>query len=122
MNLTREQTIIEHRKMWNWIAEETLKRKTKMTKEDYFLEHPDLEIPKCAKCYCCDYSMRNGMHDCCKVCPIKWGNNDGDRCTILESGEINIFVIWDNSICYDELFTYEESAKLAKQIAELPEK
>lgn len=35
--LTREQTIAEHRKMWNWIAEECLRRKEKVEKADYFI-------------------------------------------------------------------------------------
>lgn len=31
MELTREQAIAEHRKMWYWIAEETERRKEKYT-------------------------------------------------------------------------------------------
>lgn len=32
MKLTREQDIAEHRKMWYWIAEETIKRQERRIK------------------------------------------------------------------------------------------
>ena len=34
--LTREEAINEHRKMWNWIADETLKQKRKVNENEYF--------------------------------------------------------------------------------------
>lgn len=44
--LTREQAIEEHRKMWNWIADETLKQKRKVNENEYF-QHINLtDIPK----------------------------------------------------------------------------
>ena len=36
MKLTREQAIMEHRKMWNWIADETLRLKRRVPKDNYF--------------------------------------------------------------------------------------
>ncbi len=32
MELTKEEAIANHRKMWNWIAEETLKQERKVEK------------------------------------------------------------------------------------------
>lgn len=44
--LTKEKAIEEHRKMWNWIADETLKQKRKVNENEYF-QHLNLtDIPK----------------------------------------------------------------------------
>lgn len=42
-NLTKEQAIEEHRKMWNWISYECLNRKCKVDKHAYFDKHPELK-------------------------------------------------------------------------------
>lgn len=114
LNLTREQTIKKHRKMWNWIAYETLKRKRKVLKEDYFEEHGISMIPYC-ECYCCDYDYDYSIkYDSyrCKACPIIWPDN--------------MTCPNDNSL-YEQFYScrnkdYKEAAELARQIAELPEK
>lgn len=35
---SREDFLFHHRKMWNWIADQTLKLKRKVYKEEYFDE------------------------------------------------------------------------------------
>lgn len=134
MNLSREQTIIEHRKMWNWIAEETLKRKVKVTKNDYFLEHPECKAPFFANCYCCDYAMeqfrqyksyyykdKKDKVSFCDFCPIKWGSKTKDKCIKYTSDIIGVFAkgIFAK---YEYTNKYKSAARLAKIIAELPEK
>lgn len=39
MKLTRRQAVVNHRKMWQWIKKETLKRKKCVEKSDYFKEN-----------------------------------------------------------------------------------
>ena len=45
MRLTREQAIAEHRKMWNWIADETEKLKRRVGEREYFLAMGIRKIP-----------------------------------------------------------------------------
>ena len=45
MGLTKSEAIANHRKMWNWIADETMKRKCKVEKWDYFKAHGITDIP-----------------------------------------------------------------------------
>lgn len=110
MNLTREQAIIEHRKMWNWIADETLKRERKVDKEDYFREHREYSQIPIHFCWCCEYCEYIEMRFC-NECIIDWGF---ERCTNTHSSYRN----WRQCDNYD----YIEAAKYAKQIAELPER
>lgn len=105
-NLTREQAIKEHRKMWNWIADETLKRERKVYKEEYF-EHFENRYPErpIYDCWCCEYANR------CDKCPVAWGE-DGIACGS------SIYKTWfelDNHY-------FKAAANLARLIAELPEK
>lgn len=126
MKLTREQAIAEHRKMWNWIADETLKRKEKVTKCDYLeIFFPNQNIN--SLCFLCDYSANRKKSEnvsynkhykiCERFCPLKWGNDPKDTCVetynTLDSG---LFEKW----CYSR--GYKKAADLARQIAELPEK
>ena len=108
MKLTREQAIAEHRKMWRWIAEETLKRKKKVWKENYFKEHPEYKEHPMNGCWCCEYVHQ--YDDICSKCPLKWPDN--------------IFCIFINSFYKKWFFEadYEKAAKYAREIAELGEK
>ena len=115
MGLTKSEAIANHRKMWNWIADETMKRKCKVEKWDYFKAHGITDIPLC-ECYCCEYA-RDGLFADCSRCPIDWG------------GEFNICLNRDSDGDGKGLFTlwckepdYVKSAELAKRIAELPER
>lgn len=117
MELTKSEAIANHRKMWNWIADETLKRKRTVRKWDYFRAHEisGLDIPR-HQCYCCEYTS-NGVYLNCRNCPIVWG------------GEINTCMDRDNFDDDKELYSlwcdepdYIKSAELARRIAELPER
>lgn len=68
--MTLEECRENHKKLWNWIADETRKRGVKILKEDYFEEHPDLPIPK-NNCYLCEYAKQfPHYHIICINCPI----------------------------------------------------
>ena len=109
MKLTREQAIENHRKMWNWIADETLRWKRVVMKEKYFVANniPDSIRPVC-DCYCCEYGAINFRRNC-SVCPIQWKHR---LCYVSE---------YDNwrKACYAE--NYKKAANLARTIANLPE-
>lgn len=122
MKLTFDEAIENHRKMWNWIADETEKRKRCIEKLDYFDEN---NIEYChSLCFCCQYAKDNsdvvkegkGKKDC-RLCPVDWG-------TIAEE--------YDKSQCYqhDTLYDsrckslsqddWQSAAKYAREIANLP--
>lgn len=123
--LSKEEAINEHRKMWNWIAEETIKRKTIVTKDDYMheafkKEHPYRSTPQ-SLCFCCEYTRQ--QNESCSKCPIEWPSYE-DRCNVNNSP----FYEWDSivtSIQMRGVVTQNELkvlSSLAKDIANLPEK
>ena len=106
MNLSREQSIAEHRKMWNWIADETEKLKRRVGERGYFLAMGIRKIPF-VECYCCNFCHYNP--ECCNErCIIDWG--EGIRCVDSYYKE------W---LCADD---WKEAARLARIIANLPER
>ena len=119
--ITKEWTIAEHRKMWWWIAEETLKREKIVYKEEYLEEYfPDEDI--CCDCFCCEYDKQktNSENDMkCKFCPLDWGSDCSTTQCVDKNylaGEGNLFALWESTL------DWKEAAELAKQIAELPER
>ena len=105
--LTKEQAtaVKNFRKMWNWIADETEKRKVKVLKEDYFKANKITDIPR-NLCYLCE--MCNAV---CSRCAVDWGE---DR---------DILFCDDNYSSYDKWVlatSWEYSARLAREIANLP--
>ena len=132
MQLTKEQAIKEHRKMWNWIADQYKNGCIK-----YIYEVEQRYIDECTNyssdeiesdSFCCEYSNQNDVSDSCDSCPLAWGNVAG-YAYCLESYEINedgdgrgLYAkiadeTWDSSeIDFDKVY------KLCKQIANLPER
>ena len=112
MKLTKSEAIANHRKMWNWIAEETLKQKRKVEKSEYFKAHGITDIPP-NECYCCEYSADKKCDDCL----IDWGGEFGGCMSRDTLGDRKgLFSLW----CVEP--NYTKSAELARQIAELPER
>ena len=150
-NLTKEQAIAEHRKMWNWIAD----RLEKATSRDDFdvydlkMEYEELHNLKLfCSCYLCEYAREKALdedvslQERCIYCPLLWeddkssidficeyGNGieqyDDDIIDVLKifySDIIGEFGLWN--VC-DFLATkrhYDKAARLARKIANLPEK
>ena len=112
MKLTFDEAIANHRKMWNWIADETEKRKESVTKEEYFEKNEILDDVEC-NCYCCEYGTQktgiSGGFVKCKVCPIDW---KFENCECRNPS----YNKWKHS------YEWESSAKYARQIANLPER
>jgi hypothetical protein len=112
MTLTKQEAIENHRKMWNWIADEIEKGNgykyygLANIKNEYFLKHNvSLGNRPNSDCYCCEYSGD------CGDCPLKWPG--GAR--VVHNG----LYIKISTACLER--EYIEAAKLARQIANLPE-
>lgn len=101
--MIKEEAIQKHRDMWNWISQQTKKRKHKVSKLDYFNENrrSTEKIPYCF-CYCCDYA-----HGQCGKCPVVWPNKSACIDTLYSD--------WCNC-----KFNWRKAACLAKKIACLP--
>ena len=128
--LTKKEAIRQHRKMWNWIAKQSLKRKWKTTKSDYLCEkirNNSFERRLRHYCFCCEYATQAyldkqlpvGESGCC-FCPINWGGEAKEyMCeNKIENDNTNLFALWDAL----PLNNYKGAAKLAQQIALLPER
>ena len=108
--MTREEAIKKHRELWHWIADETRRRKDCDVQKG---ENPDVakEGPM-NSCWLCEYSSQfNKVCRVCTVCPINWGVK-----TCMKKG--SPYMSWT----FNTFLDYEERAKLADRIAELPEK
>ena len=123
MELTREQAIKEHRKMWNWLAENP-----DMDKDDY-LELNDFEYVE-NECFLCHYSHQNDGECCEEDCILDWGEtscmgnipNLGlyqvyiELVNLLHS--ISLYSDWSVDIIKTLSFA---KSRTARAIAELPE-
>ena len=151
MRLTKEQAIEGHRKMWNWIADRLEKATPRDTfdvydlKQEYETIH-DLNL--FYSCYLCEYAYEKSLcedisiQERCYYCPLIWEENKSNVNFICEYGNgieqydddiidviktfhyeiLDEFGLWH--IC-DFLATkrhYDKAARLARQIANLPEK
>ena len=114
MALTKEQAVKEHRKMWNWLADKTLERRKKVTKENYFREEYRNKIRICNYCWCCEYDNHHNKIDDCNECPIEWDGTDKTKCMASSSSY--------NQWCKTSNDDYEIAAELARKIANLPER
>lgn len=123
MKLTREQVIAEHRKMWKWIAEQYENGKganylqAYILKEKYLLANKYYDLYSSSHlCFLCDYVHALGKRRICNECPLDWGATQSCMGTLEEAG---LYKQLRNCHCNKD---YEKCAKLARQIAELPEK
>lgn len=115
MELTREQAITEHRKMWNWIADEIERLKTvcniNILKFDYLTESKFKNEAILSWCFLCEYSYKNkdNKDNICELCPV--------ISSIKGIGCLNGLY---SLVCRSE--NWQEQAKFARQIANLPER
>lgn len=105
--MTKKEAVENHRKMWRWIAEETLKRERKVYKDEYLslLYHiQDIN----GECFCCEY-VSQLTYDACSMCPITW---PGGSCC----GKNGLYTKFGRAR------TLKQRAELAHIISELPER
>ncbi len=115
MRLTKDEAIANYRKMWNWIADETLKQERKVEELEYFDAH-GIENTPYNHCYCCEYDHNQSDTDCSN-CPINWGGEYGgceDRDESCDGR--GFYVLWEDET------NYVIAAGIARLIAELPER
>lgn len=155
-NLTKEQAIAEHRKMWNWIADrleeaEELKNDGDFKSDLYnilklkrkYIEIRGFKNILC-DCFCCEYEyqQKTRMDDVykgyCSLCPLLWGTEDKVNIGFCEKGmdmsdfkrKYNIdfltpfktIGLWEMANKLSAYHKYKEAAKIARQIANLPER
>lgn len=116
MNLTREQAIAEHRKMWNWIADQIEIFKTVFSidilKDLYLGTFKKVLIHPIESCFLCEYARnernKKDFGTSCDHCPVTRANGYGCLGGLYYS------------VCRAE--TWQEQASLARQIANLPER
>jgi len=128
--LTKEETIIEHRKMWLWIANEIKKNNyQKQVKKINYLIHGlgmDLygsEIIINA-CFLCNYVDCKKKYIFCSECPLDWGNNK----KVTDYMCIDKEAVNDGKGLYQEFINankkndYQKAEQIARDIANLKER
>lgn len=115
--------------MWNWVSKESKRQKRKVTKLDYFeamgIDKEDIPI---LDCYCCEFLRQQNLsvpdeRNCC-LCPIDWRSDLVE--SIITPNCMNLTSRFDKDDGYFEQWLhakdYKIAAKMAKVIANLPEK
>lgn len=126
MVLTRKQAITEHRKMWNWIADQIIKLRKLIDvysyKKAYLYRKRLFDIRN--NCFLCEYS-KSYFYSLCKNCPLDWGYVADDvewfcpcEGNPFSSNEEEYGLWWK---C-QKAKTWEEQARIAREIANLPER
>lgn len=115
-DINKELTIENHRKMWNWIAKQfknpnrNLEDTSIMVlKEEYLEKYDPKNISITNSCYLCEYDDTPD----CSFCPLEWPSGS---CIEYNRGLFSLIrKEHDNK-------NWDMCARLAKQIADLPEK
>ena len=118
--LTREEAIANHRKMWNWIADETERRQAIVSKSDYLHDTMWCDIEN--ECFCCQYSFQESGCESCENCPLDWGSNQKlFMCENIRSyGDYKgLHIKW---LDFVRGGSWRNAAKIAREIANLPER
>lgn len=103
--------------MWSWIADNQEKMEIygDGMKDKYISLYEKRKPLK--SCYLCDYVDREYLD--CDQCPIDWGNNSYQPCLDYDDKEgynHGLFSRWKRET------NLHEAAKLAREIANLPER
>lgn len=126
MELTIEQAITEHRKMWNWIADKIIRLKKLIDvysyKKEYLYRKRLFDIDR--YCFLCDYCRQNRKRfEVCEKCPLDWGDVSNRNFYPCEgdaySQDERDYGLWWKC---QKAKTWEEQARIAREIANLPEK
>lgn len=120
MELTKEQTILNHRQMWNWIADETERRQECVNKVDAFKHFGITSSSLVSGCWLCTYRGRICGHKG-NECILQW---PGGRCSYTQAGHgyvyerAGLYPDWLEAVYCGKV---QLAAELARQIANLPE-
>ncbi len=125
--LTREQAIAEHRKMWAWIAENCNEETGKdiwQLKKDYVEANNLKDILN--NCFCCAYAKQENNNcetDMCWCCPLNWGCPPHEGMYYCEKTDEDSTDdgLWVRALDLSSEGNFKEAKKLALEIANLPE-
>lgn len=121
--LSKEDAIRLHRALWKWIADETESRKKTVSKNKSTMVK---KLNPYNNCFLCEYAFSASGRksvDCTK-CPLEWGTEKrtigimGELIGQCEDGESK-YISWINAVVSDD---WEEAARLARDIENLPER
>ena len=126
MELTREQAIKEHRKMWHWLAEHPEK-----CKKDYFEVYHEKFDYMSNSCFLCEYSRQNSGYYCHEDCLCDWGETNKCTGSLKKIGLYELYIDLKNDLdCIDKNSVWSKDiiqglhliiSRTARVIAELPE-
>lgn len=131
MKLTKEQTIKEHRKMWNWIADQYESRTDLLNKtenvddlKEYYINATFPGETFEYDCFCCEYDYQYDEIGVCEHCPLEWDSMYSVcMCIHKDVENDNLYGLisdFNHNKCSVNDFTY--CAALARQIANLLER
>lgn len=124
--LTKKKTIEEHRKMWNWIADQLEKPHNSKTVEQLKIQYCDIhEVAPRHECFCCAYAaqfIQNNRYENCVFCPVCWDSDMKKYMCENRSGEFDEQGMWLRAQDLSKYKEYQEAAIIARQIAELLER
>lgn len=114
--MTRQECIENHRKMWNWIADEMEKKECPVDKNDYFnfMGIPVLERPMC-ECYACEACKMD-----CDHCPFYWDN--AKQCFHDDTDFDGFRVHLHRYQLFKSPVDMKFAVQFARKIADLPER
>lgn len=119
--LTKTQAIAEHRKMWNWIADQVeqgiVVHPVYLLKKEY-LKGTSYHKELIANCFLCEYA--GVCSDSCRHCPVIPESEQGTGCL----GGLYRKVLDAASKCYldDTQKDRQYAVQLCRKIANLPER
>lgn len=126
IKMTKEEAIVNHRRLWNEIAD-MLDRGERCNHVDVLkrqaLNNIGEENDIHNNCYCCEYAKND-----CSRCPVIWNNESYDdyMCEIGYEDDFSIYVEhnseWANFLILIGEKDYDTAAKIAREIANLPER
>lgn len=122
MILTKEEAILRHRMMWEWIADETLKNKKCVDDRDAFRHFKWNMNDGVSLCWCCEYTRERCTDESCTHCPIIWPSHmETMQCIDYDMPFYGngIFDIWVKCVNKSD---WRTAAYYALYISMLPEK
>lgn len=124
MTLTKEEAIRRHRMMWEWIANETLKKHKCVNKIDAFKHFGWFTEYVESWCWCCEYTNEIDGPSSCDHCPIEWPSKSNYTMCCIHSSEYEpehngLYSIWCRAVGRED---WRTAAYYALYISMLPER
>ena len=123
MHLTKTQAIAEHRKMWNWIADQLeqgiVVHSPYLLKKEYLKDTPYRQ-KLIAHCFLCEYA--GACSDSCRHCPVVHENKNIHVTGCLGGLYNELGYVIDQCDLDDTQESRQYAVQLCRKIANLPER